>query len=84
MAISDVVDTAPARVHDGRARHRGNGTALLKWSAPTDNGGLPVTGYVVTPHIAGVAQAPVRSETAMSQFVNGLTNGKAYTFTVPR
>jgi hypothetical protein len=61
----------------------GNASATVSWTAPGNNGGSPVTGYVVTPYAAGVAQAAQTfASTATSQPVSGLTNGTSYTFTV--
>jgi Fibronectin type III domain len=54
----------------------------LSWSAPS-NGGLPITGYVVTPSVNGVAQTAIETGSAATSFtVTGLTNGTAYQFTV--
>ena len=74
--------------HDtGRTHHRhGHATATPRPRSP----GRPrlqrrtaVTGYVVTPYIAGVAQATQTfNNTATTETVTGLTNGTAYTFTV--
>ena len=53
------------------------------WIAPSDDGGSALTGYVVTPYIAGVAQAPIDfTSTATTEVVSGLSDGTAYTFTV--
>ena len=47
------------------------------------NGNSAITGYVVTPYIASVAQTPVPfNSTATTQTVTGLTNTKTYTFRV--
>jgi hypothetical protein len=60
----------------------GNASASLTWTAPSSNGGSAITGYTVTPYIAGVAQAPQFTGTATNTTVTGLTNGTAYSFTV--
>ena len=61
----------------------GDTQVALSWTAPVSDGGSAITGYVVTPSIAGVAQIPVAfSSTATTQTVTGLTNGTAYTFAV--
>ncbi len=61
----------------------GNASVSLNWTAPTVTGGAAITGYVVTPYIAGVAQATQTfNSTATTETVTGLTNGTAYTFTV--
>jgi hypothetical protein len=60
----------------------GSGQAALKWTAPAANG-VKLTGYVITPSIGGVAQAPVRfASKAKGETVTGLTDGTAYSFTV--
>ena len=61
----------------------GNTKATVTWTAPTNTGGIPVTGYVVTPYKAGVAQATQTfNSTATTESVTGLTNLSSYTFTV--
>jgi hypothetical protein len=56
----------------------GNTTAYVTWSAPSSNGGSPITGYTVTSNPGG---AICGSSTAACGFT-GLTNGMSYTFTV--
>ncbi len=61
----------------------GDGRAMVSWTGPVDDGGSPVTGYVVTPIVGGVAQTPRPfASTATSQTITGLANGTTYAFTV--
>jgi hypothetical protein len=58
------------------------GGAKVSWNAPADSGS-PITRYVVTPFLNGVAEAPdTFNSTATTETVTGLTNGQHYTFTV--
>jgi len=57
-------------------------SATVSWVAPANNGSA-ITGYVVTPYQAGVAQTPVSYDaTATTRTLTGLTAGSSYTFTV--
>jgi len=64
----------------------GNNSATVRWSAPLNNGGSPITGYVITPY--AVAPSPPSTGTpdvvapGTSATVGGLTNGTHYAFTV--
>ncbi|HEX4017353.1 MAG TPA: fibronectin type III domain-containing protein [Frankiaceae bacterium] len=77
--VVPVSPDAPTRV-SGVA---GDGRATVSWQVPAIDGGSPITGYVVTPSVRGVAQ-PARTfaTTATSELITGLANGTAYTFTV--
>ncbi|MFE4573367.1 S-layer homology domain-containing protein [Paenibacillus chitinolyticus] len=56
----------------------GNGEATVTFTAPTDNGGSPITGYEVTASLGNV----VVTGAASPIVITGLTNGTSYTFTV--
>ncbi len=58
----------------------GDGAVVVAWAAPAGDGGRPITEYRVT-----AVQDPTRSCTTtvgLSCTVRGLTNGRAYMFTV--
>ena len=64
----------------GPSAQPGNGQAMVKWTAPPDNGS-PITGYVITPYIGTTPQSPrTFASTATSETVTGLTNGTTYKF----
>ncbi len=82
LSIPAPAPTAPG-APTGVAAVAGNAKADVSWTAPTLNGGSPITGYRVTPWIGGVAQTPQSfSGGATTRTVTGLANGTAYTFTV--
>lgn len=56
----------------------GDGQATVSFTAPTDNGGSPITGYIVTSNPGNITA----TGTGKTIAVTGLTNGTAYTFTV--
>jgi hypothetical protein len=60
-----------------------NQAAKVVFKAPTDSGGIPLTGYTITPYLGAVAQTPrVLNSTATTQIIKKLTNGKTYTFKI--
>ena len=57
----------------------GNRSATVKWTAPTNNGGLKITSYTVTSNPGNIIKKVDRS---LNATITELTNGTAYTFTV--
>jgi len=60
----------------------GNGQATVSWSAPTSDGGSPITGYDVTRYTTGQAAVTTSVGDVTQTTVDGLTNGTTYTFRV--
>jgi len=62
-----------------------NGGVKVSWQAPSDDGGTPITGYVITyspPRISDGHTESTRSGTGTSTTIEGFANGTTYTFTV--
>ena len=70
---------APPAAPTNLAVVAGDTSTVISWNAPTDDGGDPVTSYLVTASngMTCTAIAP-----ATSCKITGLTNGTSYTFTV--
>ncbi len=62
----------------------GNGQISVSWTAPADNGGLPVSGYLVSAATAGggTTYTETLSSPLTGTILGGLTNGTAYNVTV--
>ena len=62
----------------------GNGSVALGWSAPSSNGGSPITGYDVYDSLSAssVLTSTPTMVTRTSATVSGLTNGTSYYFEV--
>jgi putative nucleotidyltransferase with HDIG domain len=61
----------------------GNGQVTLSWTAPSDDGGSALTGYIVVPYLGLVSEPPTTfTSTATTESVTGLANGSSYTFAV--
>jgi hypothetical protein len=61
----------------------GTGSATVTWIAPATDNGSPITGYVITPFVNGVAEPPkTYTSTALSEVVTGLQKGKSYAFEI--
>ncbi len=56
----------------------GHQKVTLTWSAPADDGGSSITGYVITPSVG----SPISVGVVTTYVVTGLTDGTGYTFTV--
>jgi TolB protein len=80
VPVAPLLAVAPTIQRNATA---GNGRATVNWNAPSPNGSLAVTGYVVTPYSGYYALAPQTfTSTATTQTVTGLMNGTTYRFRV--
>jgi hypothetical protein len=73
--VPAVIPAAPTTV----TATAGNAQATVSWLAPSNTGGLVITGYTVTSLPGGLTCA---TTSALSCTVTGLTNGTSYAFTV--
>jgi hypothetical protein len=80
--------TVPGPVTDLRAVP-GDGTVSVRWTAPSEDGGAPITQYQVRRHSDEYCQAGVAATivvdaeaTTLEALFSGLTNGAGYCFTV--
>lgn len=56
-------------------------SAWLTWVAPTNTGGLPITGYTIIYSVFGVIKI-VNLKVVTATIIKGLTNGTPYSFTI--
>ncbi|MCU1455803.1 MAG: hypothetical protein JWN46_3949 [Acidimicrobiales bacterium] len=62
---------------------RGIALVSVHWTAPVSDGGSRLTGYVITPYLGALPQAPHSYlTTGTNQWISGLTYGTSYTFKV--
>ncbi len=80
-----ITSTAAPSAPSGVTAAAGNASANVTWSAPSSNGGSPITSYTITPYIGATAQTATTitgTPPATGTTITGLTNGTTYTFTV--
>jgi hypothetical protein len=79
----NVAATAPGAPTEVSATS-GDGSIMASWTAPSSDGGSPITDYVltVTPHAGGTAITQTLASSATTGTVTGLSNGTAYDITV--
>ena len=65
----------PPQPPDNVTATPGNAQATISWTAPTDTGGSPITGYTATASVGGPS---CTTTTATSCTISGLTNATTY------
>jgi subtilisin family serine protease len=79
VASGSVTPLAPPSAPAAPTATAGDTAAGVSWSAPSTDGGSPITGYRVS---ASPGDRSCATTGALSCTVTGLTNGTAYSFTV--
>ncbi len=75
--------SGPPSAPTGVAATPASGEAGVSWTAPSNIGGGPITGYTVTPYAGTTAGTPLTVGGGVTTAtVTSLTNGTAYTFKV--
>ncbi len=78
VGVSPPVDLLMPRPPLNVTATAGNGMATVSFDPPKSDGGISITAFTVTSHPGRIKAQSAKSPVA----VKGLTNGKAYTFTV--
>ncbi len=81
-SIVTLANSPPSAPGTPSAAAGGSGTATVSWSAPSSNGGAPLTGYVVVPTPGCSCTGLTATAAATSTVVSGLQAGTSYTFVV--
>ena len=79
LSAALIAGKAPGRPGTAVATASGGGTMTVLWTAPTTDGGLPITRYVV---VSAPGAKTCVTTGALSCTVTGLTPGTAYSFSV--
>ena len=78
-SLSATPSTVPSAPTGLTATSNENAQSTLSWSVPSDNGGLSITGYLIS---GGSITTPISLSAQTSYTVTGLTNGTTYSFQV--
>jgi hypothetical protein len=79
VQVASLTNSTVAGPPTGLSAVGGDGSVLVSWTAPVDDGGAVITGYTVSTTPGTATCSSIASSTSCS--VTGLTNGVVYTFT---
>jgi len=81
-SIVTLANAPPSAPGTPSATASGSGAATVSWSAPSSNGGKPLTGYVIVASPGCACTGLTAGAAATSTVVSGLQAGTSYTFVV--
>jgi hypothetical protein len=79
VQVASLTNSTVATAPTGLSTVGGDGSVLVSWTAPVDDGGAAITGYTVSTTPGTATCSSIAPSTSCS--VTGLTNGVGYTFT---
>jgi hypothetical protein len=77
-AVTVTVPDAPSAV----TATRGNASAMIRWTAPANNGGSALTGYSIVATAGDTTKTFLVSSSLAATSISGLRNGTTYTITL--
>lgn len=84
MRAELMVDTVPSAVTGAQASVLSSSSVALRWNEPSDNGGIPISGYRVLKKVSGGnwEAATTTSGTTRQATITGLSASTSYTFAI--
>ncbi len=82
--VTPIPNESPPGAPTGVTATAGNASAAVSWTAPSTDGGSPITSYTVTSSAGDRTTVPTHPDGSVptNTTMTGLTNGNSYTFVV--